>query len=53
MKKTIKATLMTVLLMGGLVAATGPATDSELHFALSKSAPAADASEEAVSEIRL
>lgn len=53
MHKMLKTTLMTALLMGGLVAASQPATDSAIHFALVKSAPMADSSVASVNEIRL
>ena len=53
MKKTFKGLLTTALLVGGLAAATTPVYESEIHFALSKSAPVADASAENVTEIRL
>lgn len=53
MKMMLKATVMIPLLMGGFVGAAVPGADAERHFALSKSAPAADVSVETVSEIRL
>ena len=53
MNNMLKTTVMTVLLTGGLVGATGPNAGAEFHFALSKAAPEADATVESVSEIRL
>lgn len=53
MRKTLKGLLTTALLVGGLAAATSPVSESEIHFALSKSAPVADTSVETVTEIRL
>jgi methionine-rich copper-binding protein CopC len=53
MTKTLKGLLSTALLVGGLAAATNPVSESEIHFALSTSAPEADAAVETVTEIRL
>lgn len=51
MTKILSSTVLAVVLVGSLTAAT--ALDTPLHFALSRSAPEADATVEAPSEIRL
>lgn len=53
MTKIFRTTALTLALLCGLVAATHVDTDAGVHFALSKSAPEADATVEAPSEIRL
>jgi len=51
--KMLRTLFLMTLLVGGLTAAAGSGPDAKIHFALSKSAPAADATLETVTEIRL
>jgi copper transport protein len=53
MKTLLQTTALTAGLVGALVAASPMAHDDAFHFALDRSAPEADATVEAPSEIRL